>query len=498
MIKSISHFDAEGANLFGYFVGCVLWITFLPCRYFLLPTKALFMQKLDKEQVWHEVLASVRVAVSSATYNTWVIHTHLASLKKLDERRYMAEVGCASSFVKSTLENRYFGLIQDVLIKAIGYPCDLVFSVKSVQIPTTKAPDTVPLFAKEEESELLMQRVARAQLRPGFTFDNFAVSSSNQLAHAAAEAVAREPGQAYNPLFIWGGVGVGKTHLMHAVGHRLLPRDELKILAVTGEDFTNDIVEGIRNKTTQAFRNKYRKLQILFVDDIQFIAGKESVQEEFFHTFNAVLAAGGQVIMTSDKPPGEIAKLEDRLKSRFEAGMVVDIAPPDFELRCAIVQIKSQQKGLSLEEPLVQTIAGNIDSARKVEGFLTRLMSESKVKSKQIDQDLVGSLLGRNVVEEKALRATPEELIDKVCSHYAIGRRALLGRGRSRVYARPRQMLMYMLRVEYNLPLEEVGRLVGGRDHSTVLHGVDKITQMASQEEGTRGDISRIKNAIRG
>lgn len=455
--------------------------------------------KLNKEQIWHEVLASIRVAVSSATYNTWVVHTHLASLKKLDEGRYMAEIGCASSFVKSTLENRYFGLIQDVLIKTIDYPCDLVFSVKSIHTPPAKTIETTPLFAKEEEGELLMQKIARAQLRPGFTFENFAVSGSNQLAHAAAEAVAREPGQAYNPLIIWGGVGVGKTHLMHAVGHRLLStKDELKILAVTGEDFTNDIVEGIRNKTTQAFRNKYRRLNVLFVDDVQFIAGKESVQEEFFHTFNAVLAAGGQVIMTSDKPPVEIAKLEDRLKSRFEAGMVVDIAPPDFELRCAIVQIKSRQKGLSLEDSLVQTIAGNIDSARKIEGFLTRLMSESKVKNKQINQDLVSSLLGKNTTEEKSPKATPEELIDTICNHYSIGRRALLGKGRSRIYARPRQMLMYILRTEYNLPLEEVGRLVGGRDHSTVLHGVDKIAQMASQEEATRGDISRIRSAIRG
>jgi len=455
------------------------------------------MQKPDKDQVWHEVLASVRVAVSSATYNTWLVHTHLASLRKLDEGRYMAEIGCASSFVKNTVEERYFGLVQDSMAKTIGFPCDLTFSVKSAFMPT-KTSQPTPLFEKEEEGEILMQKIARVQVRPGFTFENFAVSTTNQMAHAAAEAVAREPGAAYNPLFIWGGVGVGKTHLMHAVGHRLLGRGVEKILAVTGEDFTNDIVEGIRNKTTQAFRGKYRKLQALFVDDIQFIAGKESVQQEFFHTFNAVVGGGGQIIMTSDKPPSEIVKLEERLKSRFEAGLIVDIAPPDFELRCAIVQIKAQQKGLGLEESLVQTIAGNIDSARKVEGFLTRLMSEAKIKNKPVDLDFVNSLLGKKIEEEKRERATPEQLIDAVCSQYAIGRRALLGKGRSRIFARPRQMLMYILRVEYNLPLEEVGRLVGGRDHSTVLHGVDKIAQMASMDEGTRGDISRIKNTIRG
>lgn len=456
------------------------------------------MQKLDKEQVWHEVLASVKVAVSQAAYSTWLIHTHLASLRKLDENRYMAEIGCASSFVKNTLEQRYFGLMQDSITKTIGFPCDLVFNVKSIPLPPKKLAEAVPLFEKLEEPEIIMNRIARAKIRPGFTFENFAVSASNQLAHAATEAVAREPSTAYNPLFIWGGVGVGKTHLMHAVGHRMLLKGDKKILACTGEDFTNDIVEGIRNKTTQAFRDKYRKLEALFVDDIQFIAGKDSVQEEFFHTFNAVLAAGGQVIMTSDKPPGEISKLEDRLKSRFEAGMVVDVAPPDFELRCAIVQIKSTEKGLALEPPLVQAIAGNIESARKIEGFLTRLMSEAKVKGREPDMDLVNSILGKGVSEERAVNATPEQVIDAVLNHYSVGRRPLLGKGRARLIARPRQMLMYFLRTEYNLPLEEVGRLVGGRDHSTVLHGVDKITQLASTDETVRGDITRIRKLISG
>ena len=452
------------------------------------------MQKLDKEQIWHDVLGSVRVSVSAATYNTWLVHSHLASLRKLDQERYLAEIGCASTFVKTTLESRYFGLIQDAITKTIGLPCDLTFAVKSATLPNRV--QSAPLFEKEEGGERMMQKLALAQIRPGFTFENFAVSASNQLAHAAAEAVAKEPAKAYNPLFIWGGVGVGKTHLMHAVGHRLLARGNVKALACTGEDFTNDIVEGIRNKTTQAFRGKYRKLQALFVDDIQFIAGKDTVQQEFFHTFNAVLSAGGQVIMTSDKPPAEINNLEDRLKSRFEAGMVVDIAAPDFELRCAIVQIKSQEKRLALDQPLVQAIAGNIVSARKIEGFLTRLMSEAKVKKREIETDFISSLLGKGVEEKINTRATPEQVIDAICSHYSINRRALLGKGRSRMVARPRQVLMYFLRVEYNFPLEEVGRLVGGRDHSTVIHGVDKITQLASENESTRGDISGVKKLI--
>jgi len=457
--------------------------------------------KPDKEQVWHEVLSSVRVSVSAATFSTWLIHTHLSSLRKLDTNRYLAEIGCASSYVKATVEKRYFGLLQDAIIKVIGAPCDLTFNVSFQANPVSINGNNgaTPLFENEEKGELLMQKIVKAQMRPGFTFENFAVSTSNQMAHAAALAVADQPGKGYNPLFIWGGVGVGKTHLMHAVGHKYLSTSEMKVLACTGEDFTNDIVEGIRNKTTQAFRDRYRKLKALFVDDIQFIAGKDAVQDEFFHTFNAVTAAGGQIIMTADKPPAEITKLEARLLSRFEAGLVVDIDAPDFELRCAIVQIKSQEKGLNLEQPLVQTIAGNIDSARKIEGFLIRLMSESKTKRKNIDEDLLSSILGKGLEDErKKIRSTPDNIIDAICSHYAIGKRSLLGKGRSRLMAHPRQVLMYILRTELNLPLEEVGRLVGGRDHSTVIHGVDKITQMAARDVDIREDISQIKSLTSG
>lgn len=453
------------------------------------------MQKIDKEQTWHEVLESVRVAVSSATYNTWLMHTHLASLRKVDDKRYLAEIGCASSFVKATVEQRYFGLIQDSLMKAINSPCDLTFTVKSPKIEDKPTSSPAPLFEKEESGEIMMEKIAKANIRPGFTFENYAVSSSNQMAHAAALAVSDSPGDSYNPLFIWGGVGVGKTHIMHAVGHKYLSRSNMKVLACTGEDFTNDIVEGIRNKTTKAFREKYRKLQALFIDDIQFIAGKDTVQEEFFHTFNAVTAAGGQIILTSDRPPHEISKLEERLRSRFEAGLIVDISSPDFELRCAIIQIKSREKNINIGENLIQMIAGNVDSARKIEGILIRLQSESKLRSKEVDIDMISGILGKGLQDDRAQKTTPDGVIDAICTHYSIGKRALLGKGRSKMIAHPRQVLMYILRNDLNLPLEEVGRLIG-RDHSTVIHGVDKITKMASNNEGIRDDIMRIKSIL--
>lgn len=453
--------------------------------------------RIDKNEIWREVLASVKVSVTSPVYATWIAKTHLVSLKKTTKEKYLAEVGCLSSFVKVTLETRYYGLIQDALIHSIGMPCDLAFMVKEIEGGTTTTGTPAPLFESHQD-DIFVSRLASSRLRPHQIFDNFAVSGSNQMAWAAAQAVAENPGAAYNPLFIWGGVGVGKTHLMNAVGHSILiANNSAKVLLCTGEEFTNDIISGIRNKTTQNFRDKYRRLQALFVDDIQFIAGKDAVQEEFFHTFNAVTGAGGQIIMTSDKPPTDIPKLEERLRSRFEAGLIVDIAPPDFELRCAIIQIKSQEKGMELEQELVQLIAGNIDTARKIEGFLIRLSSEVKLRHVPISEDLIKNLLGRGVIDnDRKKQATPEDLVNAVSAHFSIARRALMGPARARMVARPRQILMYLLRTELHMPYEEVGKMIGGRDHSTVIHAVDNIAQLASSNQQIREDILGIKSSL--
>lgn len=457
------------------------------------------MTALDKKAVWHEVLESIKVSVSDAIFSTWFSQTHLASLKDVDGRN-IAEIGCPSSFVKKTIETRYFGLIQDSLKKTLDGPCDLVFIIK--QLPGKSALQAfppVPLFEKsEDDEETFIETLIKRKIRLGFTFANFAVSSSNQMAWAAAEAVANSPGTAYNPLFIWGGVGVGKTHLMNAIGHSVLKNNrESGVLFCTGEEFTNDIVEGIRNKTTQGFRNKYRKLGALLIDDIQFLAGKDAVQEEFFHTFNALVATGGQIILTSDQPPSEISLLEERLRSRFEAGLIVDIAPPDFELRCAICQIKSKERGLDIPMDLVQLIAGNIDSARKIEGFIIHLSSHITLNKSIIDEELIESLLGkRGRAENQTIKASPQDLISATSKYFSIGKRSLLGTSRTRAIARPRQILMYILRTQLGLPLQEVGRLVGGRDHTTVMHAVDKITHLASQDVQIRQDIRGIKNIL--
>ena len=455
------------------------------------------MAEVDTKQAWKDALESIKISVSPAIFSTWFNQTHLVTLK-MSGGRHVAEVGCASSFVKTTIEGRYWGLVQDSLTKILGGPVDLVFVVKQPPQKNSEGLGAVPLFQRADTSaEELSSALSRAKIRPGFTFANFAVSSSNQMAWAAADAVSQTPGEAYNPLFIWGGVGVGKTHLMLAVGHTMLSsQPDAKILFCSAEEFTNDIVEGIRNKTTQAFREKYRKLKGLFIDDIQFIAGKDTVQEEFFHTFNAVTAAGGQIILTSDKPPSEISRLEERLKSRFEAGLIVDISPADFELRCAIVQIKSKERGIELPMDLVQIIAGNIESARKIEGFLIKLSSEARLKKSEITPELIKGILGRGEEETIKIKASPADIISAVSKYFSIGKKPLLGQSRARPVARPRQVLMYVLRTHLGLPLEEVGRLVGGRDHTTVMHAVGKITEMASKDVQIREDLLGIKNSL--
>ncbi len=457
--------------------------------------------KIDKQQVWQEVLASLKVSVTEATFTTWFSKTYLASLRKTDATRYVAEIGNETAMAKNFVQERYFGLIQDALIHTLGAPCDLQFIVKTdpekLKAEAEAAP--APLFSENAITDDIMNHLVNAHIRPNFTFENFAVSGSNQLAWAAAEAVSVTPGTAYNPLFIWGGVGVGKTHLMHAVGINIIKKKlNARVYACTGEDFTNDIVSGIRNKNTQTVRDKYRRLDALFIDDIQFIAGKETAQEEFFHTFNAVTSAGGQIIMTSDRPPTEIPKLEARLRSRFEAGLIVDVSPPDFELRCAIVQIKSEQKGIALSPELASLVAGNIDSARAIEGYLTRLSSEAKLNKAEVSEELIKKLLKKGDGEDVELPKvySTDRVIDAVCKHYSVSKRSILGKERSKMIAYPRQVLMYILRIEMHLPYEELGQILGGRDHSTIMHGVDKITAMLSTDTDTREDIERIKTFV--
>lgn len=443
----------------------------------------------DVKRIWKAVLEGMKVVVSSGTFNAVIRQTELLTITDSDNR-WICDVACSSGMTKTLLEQRFRGQLAEELKRVTEKECEIRFVVGEKK---NEIEINLPLFTERDNSE----DVRRARLRPDFTFDNYAVSGSNQMAHAAAMAVARKPGTAYNPLFIYGGVGVGKTHLMQAVGRAVIERGEGPVLFCTGEEFTNDLVMGIRNKDTDRVRGKYRKVKVLLIDDVQFIAGKASVQEEFFHTFNSIGREGGQVVMTSDKPPGEIAKLEERLRSRFGAGMIVDVGPADFELRTAILLIKAKQKGKELDMGVAQAIASHIEGVRELEGFLMRVTSEAEIKKEPISVELVERLLKiTRAVDGPARIVTPNEVINLVAEYFGVGVQQLKGERRTQAIAWPRQVLMHLLRTDLKLPLEEVGRLIGGRDHTTVMHADKKVVLAMQEDASIHHQIGDIKKKL--
>lgn len=448
---------------------------------------------------WKQVLDIVRISVSTANFSTWFAQTFIVSLKKNEEKRQIVEVGCPSSFVKDTLERRYFGLLQDALNQVTEVKNDIVFLVR--QNNRIKLDQKTPLFdQKEEDMETLIKK---ARIPDGFSFENFAVSSSNQLAWAASDAVAKNPAKLYNPLFLWGGVGVGKTHLAIATSKEILRHfPDKRVLYTTGDEFIVGIIDAIRTKTTSDFKRKYRKLDVIVVDDIQFIAGKDTVQDEFFHTFNALQREAGQIIMTSDKPPSQILKLENRLQSRFEAGLLVDIEPPDFELRVAILLIKAKERGLALPIDFAQKIASVISQTRRLEGFLVQLISNLNHRNIPISQELIGELLakehGVTQNHQPLPRITARDIIDITCDYFSISKKNLINGGRRKTLVIPRQILMYFLRTELDLPFKEIGRIVGGKDHTTIMYGVEKVTREIIKNSTLGGYILGIKKRFWG
>ena len=459
---------------------------------------------MNKEKIWFIVLENLKLSLSSANFTTWLSRTFIVQIKEIDEQRQIVEIGCPSSFISTTIENRYYALIKNTLDQITKKKNDLVFVIKEDLSQTKKVTDKKgTLFdqiPQAKENEDFQEALKKFGLRPDFNFETFAVSSTNQMAHAAAVAVSQSLSKAYNPLFLYGGVGVGKTHLMQAIAHVILQKNpKTKIVYCMGEEFTNEIVNAIREKTTKEFKEKYRSAKLLMVDDIQFIAGKTTVQEEFFHTFNAVWRAGGQIVLTSDRHPEEISKLEDRLRSRFEGGLIIDIQPPDFELRAAILLIKAQQKGLKLPMDIAQLIASNITSTRKLEGFLIRLMTELQTKKENLTPELVKAILGKTndmVIPQKLVK--PKEVISAIANFYNLRSFDLIGPKRDKKIALPRQIIMYLLRNDLKTPFMEIGRFLGDRDHTTVMYGVEKITNLLPTSEDLRVDILGIRKKLYG
>ncbi len=449
---------------------------------------------MDNTRLWKTILSEVELLVTKPTYITFFAPTQLVSLSNS-----VATIGCNTNIAVNIMESRYYALLKNLLDKHTKTNNSLIFKIVATNKPSA-APG--PLFSYSPGTTGFTSGQRGPQLRPDYIFDAFAVSSSNQMAYAAATAVAQSPGTTYNPLFLYGGVGVGKTHLMQAIGNHIYQKKaESRIIYCAGEEFTNEIVAAIQTKTTQKFKDKYRSAKLLLIDDVQFLEGKTKVQEEFFHTFNAVQKTGGQIVMTSDRPPHEITGLEERLLSRFEGGLLVDVQNPDFELRCAILRIKAQQKGLDLDINIAKILAANVESVRRLEGLLTLLITQSQVKKIPLSEDLARQIIGKPLSSQETkgkISVLPNQVVEVITKKFNISISQIKGDRRSRFLARPRQILMYLLRTELSLSLDEVGTWVGGRDHSTVIHAVDTISNLLSTNEKMRSDVEWIKHQLYG
>ncbi len=338
--------------------------------------------------------------------------------------------------------------------------------------------------------------IKKSGIQAKYTYDNFAVSKNNEIAYAASLSVSDNPGSSYNPLYIYGGVGVGKTHLTHAIAHKIFEKDiTKKILYCSSEEFTNDLIDSIRAKNTLVFRKKYRNLDVLIIDDIQFIAGKNTIQEEFFHTFNSIINGGGQIIMTSDVHPKDINKLEDRLKSRFSGGLTIDIQPPDFELRTAIILIKAKQRNIEIDFESASLLAEKIGDTRELEGRLLEIYSKTIKNGGAITIDYVKNEFSKK--EEKIKKTiSSQDVIKYVCSYYNIKPSQIKDSTRKEEIALPRQVIMFILRNILKMKLEEIAFTLKRKDHTTIIHGVDKITNLSIKNPSFKDEIDRIVNSI--
>ncbi|PIZ95379.1 MAG: chromosomal replication initiator protein DnaA [Candidatus Magasanikbacteria bacterium CG_4_10_14_0_2_um_filter_37_12] len=449
-------------------------------------------------EIWQAVLAEFELKVSKANFTTWFRSTGIANY---DAGQIVICV--PNAFTKSWLEKKYHSDIVKVLerittkaIKKIDYRVENIKHIEEQECNIT----TQKISTKQNpiHSSNNVNVGSQFGLSPKYIFDTFIVGKGNELAHAAAQAVSDRPGDAYNPLFIYGGVGLGKTHLLQAIGNAMIAKNpQTRILYVSSEKFTNEFVSSIKEGKAKAFKDRYRNLDLLLIDDIQFIGGKEQTQEEFFHTFNELHQQGKQVVMTSDRPPKAIPALEDRLRSRFEWGMIVDISNPDLETRAAILQSKCQEKRFSLPESLIHLVAATVQSnIRELEGALNKIIAFHQLKNIEPTKDSIKSLLSTFENQGTRKSITPREMIITVTNFFDISIEDVLGKSREKKLAFPRQIIMYLLREELKLSYPAIGNELGGRDHTTAMHAHTKISTNIEDDLKLKQDIENIKQRL--
>lgn len=438
----------------------------------------------NARELWDEALSVIRNRISRQSFEAWFRPLTLGSV---EDHRF--HVLLPNRFFKEWFEEHYLGLLRSALE-------DLMFTKVEVQLLLPDK-DTAPSGpAREEPTERRVSRRPRdgaAQLNPKYTFDSFVVGSSNQFAHAASMAAAEQLSKAYNPLFIYGGVGLGKTHLLHAIGHLALQRDpRIKVSYVSSEKFTNDLINAIRFDATVEFRNRYRSLDLLLIDDIQFIAGKERTQEEFFHTFNDLYDSSKQIVISSDSLPREIPTLEERLRSRFEWGLIADIQPPDLETKAAILRKKAQAQGVRLPDEVSLFIAKHVKSnIRELEGSLVRLAAQASFTNREVSLELAQEVLKELTAEQQRVPTIPA-IQKAVAEFYGVRVDDLRSRGRNKSIVLPRQVAMYLCREIVKASLPDIGDGFGGKDHSTVIHACEKIKRKMAGEEAFRKQVDEL------
>ena len=440
---------------------------------------------------WDEILNTVKreYEISDVSFDTWIRPLEVFAI----EGNTLYILVPSEQMALTYISKKYLAPLRVAIVEIteIEYDIEFILPEQAKNLKISNKPAKKAASVSGDDSNL----------NPNYTFDTFVVGNNNRFAHSASLAVAESPGEAYNPLYIYGGPGLGKTHLMHSIGHFILNQDpNAKVIYVTSEEFTNEVIESIRNGNASSmtkFRDKYRKVDVLMIDDIQFIIGKESTQEEFFHTFNALQTQGKQIILTSDKPPKEMETLEERIRSRFEWGLMADIGVPDYETRMAILRKKAESDKFNIYDEVLSYIANNIKSnVRELEGALNKLLAYNNLVHIPITMEIAEKELSNIITPDKPREITPQLIIEVVSEHFHISVDQMISKTRSSDVAKPRQIAMYLCKNMTDSPLDTIGSLLGGRDHSTIIHGIKKVTEEYDTNETTRTLIETIKKKI--
>lgn len=443
---------------------------------------------MTKEELWEAVLAQIQFNTSPANFATWFKKTKISSKKG---KKIIVSV--PNNFSKEWLKNKYHKLILKILHNLDSEIKDIEYKVDS-----SKTPRNYSSEVKETQLQLQdFQLDKETNLNPRYTFENFVVGSFNELSHAAAWAVSKEPGEVYNPLFIYGGVGLGKTHLLQAIGNRISEGSpNQKIKYISSEKFTSGVVASIQNHKIQEFKSKFKDIDTLIIDDVQFLSGKEKTQEEFFHIFNVLYGKDNQIVISSDRPPKAISSLEERLRSRFEGGMIADISLPDFETRMAILKVKSKEREVSFSKKILEYIASNVkDNIRELEGALNKLIAYKKLNNETPDLEITKSLL-KNLVYSPKKVVTPNTIIKTVANFYGLNKEKITSSSRKREVVKPRQIAMFLLRDKLNSSYPSIGEKFGGKDHTTVIYACEKIEENLEKEDGLSEEINLIRQKL--